>query len=184
MSEPKKYNSNWSRNFPPKKKICRICQEKGDTQWHHIISQAKSKRIDRLDLISNFDNVVELCVPCHDLTTSSGIYRQKQAEKKYVCKSCNQIGHFTDNCTLTKKEKFRNPPPIIFFKIRNIIRKNCMTCGRNRHHKNCTYETYFDDTPIFIPYGKVISMPLETWENHRTYSRALALSIVVLFILQ
>lgn len=54
--------------------VCTICLEKGDggyTEWHHIISQHKCKKEGLLHLISARSNVVELCKPCHDLTTSS-----------------------------------------------------------------------------------------------------------------
>ena len=38
---------------------------------HHIISQAKAKKLDRLDLITNAGNIVEICVDCHNLTDTS-----------------------------------------------------------------------------------------------------------------
>ena len=53
---------------------CTICGEVGKdgyTEWHHIISQHKCKKEGLLHLISSRSNVVELCKPCHDLTTSS-----------------------------------------------------------------------------------------------------------------
>ena len=53
---------------------CTICGQEGKdgyTEWHHIISQHKCKKENLLHLISARSNVVELCKPCHDLTTSS-----------------------------------------------------------------------------------------------------------------
>ena len=55
---------------------CSVCGSHGDngdgyTEWHHIISQHKCKKEGLLHLISARSNVVELCKPCHDLTTAS-----------------------------------------------------------------------------------------------------------------
>ncbi len=58
-------------NFPKKTGVCRICSQKGYTEWHHIISQGHAKKTKQLDLITNPGNVVELCKPCHDQTTAS-----------------------------------------------------------------------------------------------------------------
>ena len=58
-------------NFPKKTGFCRICGQKGYTEWHHIISQGHAKKTKQLDLITNPGNVVELCKPCHDQTTAS-----------------------------------------------------------------------------------------------------------------
>jgi len=54
--------------------VCSICQvepDDGITEWHHIISQHKCKKEGLLHLISARSNVVEVCKPCHDLTTAS-----------------------------------------------------------------------------------------------------------------
>ena len=62
--------------------ICTICKYEGRTEIHHIISQAKIKTLKpnqhggNLDLKNNQGNLIELCVPCHDLTNHS-IYRAK-----------------------------------------------------------------------------------------------------------
>ena len=56
--------------------ICTICEYEGKTEIHHIISKAKIKRIKPnqhgadLDLIKNPGNLIELCLPCHELTDS------------------------------------------------------------------------------------------------------------------
>tara|TARA_R100001163_G_C5003318_1_gene151687 strand:+ start:344 stop:775 length:432 start_codon:yes stop_codon:yes gene_type:complete len=55
---------------------CSVCGSNGNngdgyTEWHHIISQHKCKKEGLLHLISARSNVVELCKPCHDLTTAS-----------------------------------------------------------------------------------------------------------------
>ena len=151
--------SNWSADFPSKKGKCRICKKDAITEWHHIITRAKAERIGRPDLNSNFGNIVELCVPCHNLTTSSGLKRRYDAEKNYTCASCNKVGHFTNDCPDRIKERFDNQPPVLFFWIRNVILRKCKICGRKWHHKDCTFNTYYDGSPIFIPDREVVSIP-------------------------
>lgn len=51
--------------------ICRICGYEGKTEMHHIISQARCKKIRKEELINNPGNIVELCKNCHDNTTAS-----------------------------------------------------------------------------------------------------------------
>lgn len=63
---------------------CRICGAEGMTEMHHIISQAKAKKIDREDLITNPGNIVELCLECHDLTDSSIFFRLHHAKRKHL----------------------------------------------------------------------------------------------------
>jgi 5-methylcytosine-specific restriction endonuclease McrA len=58
-------------SLPNKKGFCRICNKKGKTDWHHIISQHHAKKYGKKDLLTNPGNVVELCRPCHRQTTSS-----------------------------------------------------------------------------------------------------------------
>ena len=50
---------------------CEICEAKGYTEWHHIISQNKCRQEGLDHLITARSNVVELCQRCHDLTTAS-----------------------------------------------------------------------------------------------------------------
>jgi len=50
---------------------CKICGHIGRTQIHHIISQAQCNKLERPDLLTNQGNLIELCVPCHDMTSSS-----------------------------------------------------------------------------------------------------------------
>ena len=68
--------------YPPKKNICRICNSMGETEWHHIISQHRCKKINP-KLIYNRGNIYELCKECHDETTASLIKQNKQNEKNY-----------------------------------------------------------------------------------------------------
>jgi 5-methylcytosine-specific restriction endonuclease McrA len=68
------YQNNLPRidnNYPKKARICRICGDRGYTEWHHIISQSYARKHDQKDLIRNPGNVVELCKPCHDKTPAS-----------------------------------------------------------------------------------------------------------------
>ena len=75
---------------------CRICGDKGKTEMHHIISQWAAEKIGREDLKKNPGNIVELCVPCHKLT-SSHLFR-KWAKKH---------GINPDDSTKKKKAKRR-----------------------------------------------------------------------------
>ena len=54
---------------------CQICGDEGKTEMHHIISTSVIERIERLDLLTNSGNIVELCREHHKLT-SSHIYRR------------------------------------------------------------------------------------------------------------
>jgi len=62
--------------LPKKSRICSICSAEGKTEWHHIISQAKIKRLKETDhnynndLLNNPNNLIELCKPCHEQTDS------------------------------------------------------------------------------------------------------------------
>ncbi len=52
--------------------VCRICGSNGYTEMHHIISQARCRKLGREDWINNNPgNIVELCKTCHDQTTAS-----------------------------------------------------------------------------------------------------------------
>jgi len=62
--------------------VCRICQTDGFTEMHHIISQAKAKKLGREDLLTNPGNIVELCIECHELTDSSIFFRLHHAHRK------------------------------------------------------------------------------------------------------
>ena len=56
---------------PRKIGACRVCDRRGYTEWHHIISRGHAKKTKQLDLITNPGNVVELCKSCHNQTTAS-----------------------------------------------------------------------------------------------------------------
>ena len=51
--------------------ICKICEAEGYTEIHHIISQSKIRKLNRPDLTTNPNNLIELCKTCHDWTDSS-----------------------------------------------------------------------------------------------------------------
>jgi hypothetical protein len=67
--------------LPKKSGTCSICAAKGKTEWHHIISQAKIKRLEETDhnynndLLNNPNNLIELCKPCHKQTDSHLFWR-------------------------------------------------------------------------------------------------------------
>ena len=64
--------------------ICTICKKKGRTEWHHIISQHHAKKTGQKDLISNPDNVVELCRSCHNQTTASMVRKRLMREERRI----------------------------------------------------------------------------------------------------
>ena len=156
------HSKYWSK-FPEKKRICRICKSSSyDTQWHHIISRGKAKKMRRIDLISNFGNVVELCIPCHDLTPASGSWRYHKKRKYNECQICSEPGHYAYECPKNHKPKFKNLlRPQRFFELRNFLFNRCKRCGRSKHHNGkCTMYTYFDEkTPIYIHPDEIVSMP-------------------------
>ena len=63
-----------------KKGECVICGTKGYTEWHHIISQHRCKEEGLDHYIKMRSNVVELCKPCHDLTTASLINKNRNKQ--------------------------------------------------------------------------------------------------------
>jgi len=67
----KSTNRGVDNNFPAKSGYCRICNSKGYTEWHHIISQHHARKTNQHRLIQNPGNVVELCKPCHNQTSAS-----------------------------------------------------------------------------------------------------------------
>jgi|TARA_B110000263_G_scaffold33678_2_gene25472 5-methylcytosine-specific restriction endonuclease McrA len=71
---PSRVRANNSQ-YPSKLKVCRICNNKGYTEWHHIISRGYAKRNDETELIENPGNIVELCKKCHNKTTASMNHR-------------------------------------------------------------------------------------------------------------
>ena len=69
-------------NYPRKARQCRICQERGYTEWHHIISQSHARKSNQHRLITNPGNVVELCKKCHNQTTASKSWYSFENKKK------------------------------------------------------------------------------------------------------
>jgi hypothetical protein len=55
---------------------CKICKKKGRTEWHHIISQNHAKKTGQPHLISDPNNVIELCRKCHNQTTASMVRKR------------------------------------------------------------------------------------------------------------
>jgi len=56
--------------------ICKICNRRGYTEWHHIISQHHSIKTRQTHLLDNPNNVIELCKRCHDQTTASMVRKR------------------------------------------------------------------------------------------------------------
>lgn len=72
----KKLNEDWVKNNE-----CTICGDKGETDWHHIISQHRCREEGLDYLIRLRNNVVELCRKCHDLTTASLLNKNRGEAK-------------------------------------------------------------------------------------------------------
>lgn len=68
--------------FPPKEGVCRICNTMDDTDWHHLISQSRCKKIGKPEWVYNRGNIVELCRACHDQTTASLSRKALQWKKR------------------------------------------------------------------------------------------------------
>ncbi len=67
--------------------VCRICGAEGYTEMHHIISQARCKKIGKEDWITNNSgNIVELCRSCHDHTTAS-MFRSMRENEEWIATS-------------------------------------------------------------------------------------------------
>tara|TARA_B100000614_G_C14550103_1_gene493622 strand:+ start:1365 stop:1820 length:456 start_codon:yes stop_codon:yes gene_type:complete len=71
-------------SFPKKTGYCRICDHKGYTEWHHIISQHHARKTRQFPLLRNPGNIVELCKTCHNQTSASKsrYLHEKKKEKK------------------------------------------------------------------------------------------------------
>jgi len=69
---------NWVKKYE-----CEICSDKSDTtEWHHIISQHRCKEEGLEHMIKMRSNVIELCKPCHDLTTASLLRKNMPDNRK------------------------------------------------------------------------------------------------------
>ena len=69
-------------SLPKKTGKCSICKKKGPTDWHHIISQAHAKKTKQFKLLSDPNNVTELCRVCHNQTTASMVRKRLTKEGK------------------------------------------------------------------------------------------------------
>ena len=115
---------------------CRICGKRGKTEMHHIISQAMSDKIGKEELKTNPGNIVELCVPCHKLT-SSHLFR-KWIEKNNI----DPKNPVRKRQTKRRKKAYRMANP---GKFRcNGTKKNGKSC-RNRVETEDAYCKYHTD---------------------------------------
>jgi hypothetical protein len=78
------HNGRTEGSFPKKTGYCRICDHKGYTEWHHIISQHHARKTRQFPLLRNPGNIVELCKTCHNQTSASKsrYLHEKKKEKK------------------------------------------------------------------------------------------------------
>jgi hypothetical protein len=73
---------------------CTICQRCGVyTEFHHIITPQQAP-----EHSSNANNMVELCLLCHNRTTASLVYRKLNNIADNKCYRCGREGHFDDAC--------------------------------------------------------------------------------------
>ena len=59
-----------------KTSICKICEKRGYTEWHHIISRNHAIMSGQEKLLKNPGNIVELCKNCHNQTTASMVRKR------------------------------------------------------------------------------------------------------------
>jgi len=135
---------------------CQICGDEGKTEMHHIISQWTADSIDRKDLKRNPGNIVELCVPCHRLT-SSHLFR-RWAKKHGI--DPNESG--------SKKEKTKQRKKAYRMKNRGKYRcngttKNGGSC-RQRVVEKDGYCKYHADQAQTEPVDEREDWELEEWE--------------------
>jgi hypothetical protein len=97
-----------------KSNICTICKKKGKTDWHHIISQHHAKRSNQKHLLSNPNNVIELCRKCHNQTTASMVRkrlikkeRSSSSEKRSYSSKISKKGVIEKNHRILAKQKAR-----------------------------------------------------------------------------
>ena len=63
-------------NLPKKSSSCTICKRRGYTEWHHIISKGHAIKSRQRELLTNRDNLIELCRRCHNQTTASMVRKR------------------------------------------------------------------------------------------------------------
>ena len=138
--------------------MCRICNSKGYTEVHHIISQSMCDKMERPDLKINQGNLVELCKICHDLTNHS-YYREihlsknerkknnaatrarkRQLNGKFVCIGQKKNGERCSKKVFTKGSFCPTHKPSKFSdteRCKHINKKNHRRC---RKHRLSNYE--------------------------------------------
>jgi hypothetical protein len=130
--------------FPPKKNVCRICNSMEDTEWHHIISQNRCRKINK-KLIYNRGNIIELCIPCHNETTASLI---KNRTELNICAG-------------------------IFSKYENKYRIRVMNIGDKSSPEECVGDyvalSISDGTAKVAILGEYLGEDLDTYIDQMTY---------------
>lgn len=127
-------------SLPNKSKVCSICKKRGYTEWHHIISQHHARRTGQDDLITNPDNVIELCKNCHDQTTASMVRKRLTREGKPMRKSKRKRTVqplFTKTAKPAKERKLvenvqRLEESMTNMELRGVFQRNPPRLGRLR----------------------------------------------------
>ena len=71
--------------------VCKICGAEGITEMHHIISQSKIEKLERPDLLTNPNNLIELCLTCHGWTDSSIFHKWYNQTRHYGTRSREEV---------------------------------------------------------------------------------------------
>ena len=91
---------------------CKICEKRGYTEWHHIISRYHSIRTGQEHLLQNSNNVIELCRRCHNQTTASMV-RKRLLKEGVVMKT---------NSARSRRARHRAPRLSDFGNLRRMKR--------------------------------------------------------------
>jgi len=87
---------------------CKICEKRGYTEWHHIISRNHSIRTGQEHLLENPNNVIELCRVCHNQTTASMVRKRLLKEGRRT----------RENSSKSRRIRYRGPTLVDFVNSR------------------------------------------------------------------
>lgn len=128
--------------LPKKTGKCSICKKKGPTDWHHIISQAHAKKTKQFNLLSDPNNVTELCRACHNQTTASMVRKRLTKEGKPIKKTTKSKPKVKSSKKSKLKTKAKTKPMDNLAKrgykrdqYGRIVPKDAMDYARDRRKK-------------------------------------------------
>lgn len=150
--------------------ICTICKKKGRTDWHHIISQHHAIRTGQKELISDPNNVIELCRKCHDQTTASMVRKRLEKQGKSITKNMSK--------PVKKTSKTRGKSPKkVGLQIQNEGNEEIMKNKKLKSIESLILRGVFEEKPpthrrlnnYLIEYLKIISFEDPLAEKWSTY---------------